>query len=205
MKRNVKDKGLTMVGSFLLILSVLLMLSKIIYNAYLNKQESIKIEEFFEEQEQTRDINEVSSDEKEETNSEHKSDYIAVIKIPKINLEKGLYDVNDINNNVDKNIQILKSSSYPDVIHGNFILASHNGNSRVSYFRNINKLEYGDYVSIFYKNKEYKYKVMNMYEIEKNGTANIIRNKEKTTLTLITCRHNTNKQIVVICELVETL
>ena len=39
-----------------------------------------------------------------------KSDYIAVIKIPKINLEKGLYDVNDINNNVDKNIQILKSS-----------------------------------------------------------------------------------------------
>ena len=41
-----------------------------------------------------------------------------------------------------------------------------------------------------------------MYDIEKTGTANIIRNKEKTTLTLITCRHNTNKQIVVICELI---
>ena len=41
------------------------------------------------------------------------------------------------------------------------------------------------------------------YDIDKTGTANIVRNAEKNTLTLITCRHNTNKQIVYICELVE--
>ena len=50
---------------------------------------------------------------------------------------------------------------------------------------------------------EYKYKVVNMYDIEKTGTANIIRNANKSTLTLVTCRHNTNKQIIIICELVE--
>ena len=84
------------------------------------------------------------------------------------------------------------------------MVAGHSGNGRISYFRNLNKLTQDDEVSIFYQGKEYKYKVVNMYDIEKTGTANIIRNKEKTTLTLITCRHNTNKQIVVICELVGT-
>ena len=41
-----------------------------------------------------------------------------------------------------------------------------------------------------------------IYDIEKTGKAEIIKNKNTTTLTLITCRHNTNKQIVIICELV---
>ena len=43
---------------------------------------------------------------------------------------------------------------------------------------------------------------MNYYEINKNGTAHIIRNADETTLTLITCISNTNKQIVYICELI---
>ena len=56
-------------------------------------------------------------------------------------------------------------------------------------------------VSIDYKGKSYNYKVVNIYDIEKNGIAKIIRDTNKTTLTLITCRHNTQKQIVIICEL----
>ena len=55
---------------------------------------------------------------------------------------------------------------------------------------------------IFYNGSEYKYKVVNIYDIQKTGNANIVRNANKSTLTLITCRHNTDKQIVVICELV---
>ena len=60
-------------------------------------------------------------------------------------------------------------------------------------------------VSIVYNNKEYKYKMVNSYEIEKTGYAHIVRNAEKSTLTLITCKSNSNKQIVIICELVEVL
>ena len=41
-----------------------------------------------------------------------------------------------------------------------------------------------------------------LYLIDKTGTAEIIRNKNKSTLTLITCKHNTNKQIIVIAELI---
>ena len=53
------------------------------------------------------------------------------------------------------------------------------------------------------KGKDYVYRMVNSYEIEKNGYAHILRNAEKTTLTLITCKHNTNKQLIVICELIE--
>ena len=64
-------------------------------------------------------------------------------------------------------------------------------------------LKIDDEIYVIYGGFQYKYKIVNIYDIEKTGTANIIRNKEKTTLTLVTCRHNTNKQIIVISELVE--
>ena len=62
--------------------------------------------------------------------------------------------------------------------------------------------EQNDKVSISYNGKEYIYKMVNSYEIEKNGYAHILRNAEKTTLTMITCISGTEKQMVVIAELV---
>ena len=139
---------------------------------------------------------------KEEVKEQRKIEYIAVLKIPKINLERGLVVPNSYLNNVDYNIQILKNSARPDQRFGNVMLAAHSGNARISYFRNLDKLDINDNVSISYKGKIYSYKVVNIYDIEKNGKAQIIRNKNVSTLTLVTCRHNTNKQMIVICELV---
>ena len=204
-----KKSQLILVGSLLILLGISVIGGKYLYNYLLDRAEDIKIEEFYEEQEaiDDEDVGEEipTEEEKEEAPKQDTTNYIAVIKIPKIGLEKGLCDKGSYCNNVNRNIQILKESTYPDTENGNFILAGHSGNGRISYFRNLYKLSQDDEVSIFYQGKEYKYKVVNMYDIEKTGTANIIRNKEKTTLTLITCRHNTNKQIVVICELVETI
>lgn len=141
----------------------------------------------------------------EEKKEETKIDinYIAVIKIPKIGLEKGLASKDSYWNNVNRNIQILTESDMPDKEKGNVILAGHSGNSSVSYFRKLNKLQNNDEVIISYKGKDYVYRMVNSYEIEKNGYAHILRNAEKTTLTLITCKHNTNKQLIVISELIE--
>ena len=91
----------------------------------------------------------------------------------------------------------------PDKEKGNVILAGHSGNSSVSYFRKLNKLENNDEVIISYNGKDYVSRMVNSYEIEKNGYAHILRNAEKTTLTLITCKHNTNKQLIVMCELLD--
>ena len=208
-KNNSKGKKsqLIIVGSLLILMGIAVVGGKYLYNYLLDRAEDIKIEEFYEVQETIDDetiVDEQPTEEKQEETKQDNTNYIAVIKIPKIGLEKGLCEKDSYCNNVNRNIQILKESTYPDIANGNFILAGHSGTGRVSYFRNLNRLSQDDEVSIFYQGKEYKYKVVNMYDIEKTGTANIIRNKEKTTLTLITCRHNTNKQIVVICELVET-
>lgn len=159
-------------------------------------------------------INEVNTEEsndetQEETHEEpSKSDtsnnyepYLAVLKIPKLNLERGFYDKTSSLNNVDYNILFHSNSDYPDKLNGNVILASHSGTSSISYFKNLYKLELGDEAQINYKNTTYTYKVVNIYKEEKDGTIAIYRNKEKSTLTLITCTKNDNtKQTIYILE-----
>ena len=127
--------------------------------------------------------------------------YLAVLKIPKLNLERGFYDKTSSLNNVDYNILFHSNSDYPDKLNGNVILASHSGTSSISYFKNLYKLELGDEAQINYKNTTYTYKVVNIYKEEKDGTIAIYRNKEKSTLTLITCtKYDNAKQTVYILE-----
>lgn len=215
-KNNNQRKGqLLIVGSFLIIIGIGILGGKVVNNYLDKKQEQDLINNFYEQQEEyvvdvpvmEEELVEeevVEQEEKKET-ATPTINYIAVIKIPKIGLEKGLASKGSYWNNVNRNIEILSESDMPDVENGNVILAGHSGNSGVSYFRKLNKLQNDDTVSIVYNGKEYKYKMVNSYEIEKNGYAHIVRNAEKSTLTLITCKHNTNKQIVVICELVEVI
>ena len=215
-KNNNGRKGqLLIVGSFLIIIGIGILGGKIVNNYLDKKQEQDLINNFYEQQEEyVVDVpvmeeelvkEEVAEQEEKKETTTPTINYIAVIKIPKIGLEKGLASKGSYWNNVNRNIEILSESDMPDVENGNVILAGHSGNSGVSYFRKLNKLQNDDTVSIVYNGKEYKYKMVNSYEIEKNGYAHIVRNAEKSTLTLITCKHNTNKQIVVICELVEVI
>lgn len=212
---NQRKSQLFIVGSFLIIVGVGILGGKIVNNYLDKKQEQDLINDFYEQQEEyVVDVpvmeeelvkEEVAVQEEKKETTTPNINYIAVIKIPKIGLEKGLASKGSYWNNVNRNIEILSESDMPDVDKGNVILASHSGNSSISYFRKLNKLQNNDIVSIVYNGKEYKYKMVNSYEIEKNGYAHIVRNAEKSTLTLITCKHNTDKQIVVICELVEVI
>ena len=128
--------------------------------------------------------------------------YIMYLKIPKINLYKGLYSIDSGKNNVKYNIEILSNSNMPNEKNGNLILAAHSGNGKNAYFNNLKKLSLNDEVNVFYDNIEYKYKVVDIYEINKTGKAVIRRNKNKNTLTMITCStKDKTKQIVIVSEL----
>ena len=198
-----KNKSWLIIGSFLIIVGIGLIGYDYYSNKAINDDEDIAIAEFYENEETTEDIIEEPTEEKpKEEKKEEKINYIAVLKIPKIKLVRGLVDRNSYLNNIKYNVEILKDSSMPDEVNGNVILAAHSGNARISYFRNLDKLKLGDEISIEYKSKTYEYKIVDIYLIEKTGTAEIIRNKDKSTLTLITCKHNTNKQIIVIAELI---
>ena len=134
-------------------------------------------------------------------NNKNKEEYLGILEIKKIKLRKGFYKLNSNLNNVDKNIMIVSSSNMPDVNKGNLIFASHSGNSSVSYFRYLDKLDMEDIASIYYLGKKYDYKLINYYDVDKNGSVQIIKNNDINTLTLITCKKNTDKQTAFIFEL----
>ena len=198
MKKN--KSWLLIIGSFLILGGIGLIFYDYYLNMKLNNQEEQAIEEFYSIEETEEDIIE-EPQKVEEVKEQIKINYIAVLKIPKINLERGLVDPNSYLNNVNHNLEILEGSNMPDKKNSNLIIAGHSGSARISFFRNLNKLTLNDEIFVDYKNDTYKYKVVDIYEIEKTGTAEIIKNKNTTTITLITCKHNTNKQIIVIAEL----
>lgn len=154
--------------------------------------------------------NPIENSTQEETNTTNNNEtkvdyepYMGVLKIPKINLERGFYDKNSSLNNVDYNILFHSKSDYPDKEKGNVILASHSGTSSISYFKNLYLLEKNDIAHLSYNGKTYTYKIVNIYYEVKDGDIAIYRNNNKSTLTLITCTKNDNsKQTIYILELV---
>lgn len=184
----------------ILFLCVFLVTMKYIVNWITYNNEQKAIEEYYNSEPIIEEIKKSDS-----TPSKHKESqkYIGVIEIPKIYLKKGLVHPQSIYNDVNYNIEILDASDSPDTVNGNFILAAHSGNSNISFFKNLDKLVIDDVVKLSYNKSEYEYKVSDIYDIEKVGTAKIKRNQSKRILTLITCRRNTNKQIVIICEFVK--
>lgn len=212
MKRRRKNKKwIHIFTSITLIILGLTIIGGKHFYSYLNKIENEnKIVEYFETPVvKPTEVIETKDDVKEEIREDtskteiNNESYIAVLEIPKINLKRGIYAKNSKLNNVDKNIYLLKESNMPDEEKGNFILAAHSGSAYVSYFRNLPKLSINDIAYVYYNGGRYGYKLVNNYEIIKNGKANIIRNGEKNTMTLITCKHNTDKQLIYIFELME--
>ena len=192
---------------FILIGSLLFLtgIGFISYDYFSNKQidnkEEQALEEFYNIEEDIIEDTTIEPQKVEEVKEQ--INYIAVLKIPKIGLERGLVDPNSYLNNVNYNLEFIKGSSMPDQENGNVIIAGHSGSARISYFRKLDQLVIGDKASLNYKGKVYNYKIVDIYDIDKTGKADIIREKNKSTLTLITCRHNTKKQIVVIAELIK--
>lgn len=147
-------------------------------------------------------------EEKNEENSSNKNqisfNYIGFLEIPEIKLKRGFFDLESKYNNVDKNITLIKGSTMPDTQNNNLILAAHSGNCSYCYFDKLYKLENGDKAYINYNGKRYEYKIVNIYEVEKDGTVAIYRDYSKNVLTLITCTRNSDtKQTVYILELID--
>jgi len=82
-------------------------------------------------------------------------------------------------------------------------LYAHSGNSKIAYFRNLNKLNVNDEVFVYYEGVKYNYQIINKYEIEKTGKMEVIRDSKRKLITMVTCISNTNKQVVLIGEQIE--
>lgn len=166
-----------------------------------NKQVTIpknNIQKVIEEKEI---ITEKTNTEKEKEEIKEIQRQIGILEIPKINLKKELYDINSPLNNIEKNVTILKETISQDPTNnGLIVLAAHSGNSYKSFFDDLDKLIINDTIKLTYKNNIYEYKVIKIYEQEKNGYINITTSIEPK-LFLTTCSKNYNKQLIIECKL----
>lgn len=164
--------------SLLLIVFSFLYLINILYNEYLTKiNEQKEITSFF----------------KQYINDGHKvkSEYLMVLEIPKINLKKGIYNINDSRNNIDKNITILNMNDNLEYL----VLVSHSGNATNAYFKDLYKLYFDDSIIIYYDKQKIEYKVNRIYRYDKNEKFSLSQN-DKKKLILITCLNKENYLII---------
>ena len=168
--------------------------------SYIENQETYEKEKIEEqindiknnENKNNKDSNGTSTDNKNNSNkpSTSKDDYLGRLMIPKINFNRSFYKIDSVNNDVDKNIQVMKGSSLPDVDGGNLIIAGHSGNVWFSFFKNLYKLKKGNNAYVYYNDTKYTYKVVDIYNVKKNGKVTVKRDRTKRTMTLITCTKN---------------
>lgn len=209
-RNNLTDKErrvLKILGLSFFLIGGLLFIGRNAYSYYNEKQAEKRAEEFLQLDKEEVETIKINIDEdtslvEEETPKEDTSNYIGVLEIPKINLKRGFFSIDSKDNNVNKNIQVIKESDMPDVVNGNLIITSHSGNSYVSFFKDLYKLSNNDTAYIYYNGIKYTYILAGKYDVEKTGEVAIHRDNTKSTLTLITCSKNDNtKQEVYILEL----
>lgn len=95
--------------------------------------------------------------------------------------------------------KLLNPLVLPDKENSYVFIAGHNGNSKISYFKNLYKIKLKDEVIITLNGKEYFYEIVDIYDIIKNGKA-LIKNDYKNIVVLITCK-GYNKQTIFIGKL----
>lgn len=184
---HVKKKTRILIfGIMVVIMGIIIGIIPIFVNIEKKKIENIIIDDFINNLE---DYNYEESEDK----------IIMALEIPKVNLRKGIYPLGSSLNSIEYNVAIMEESSMPDTINGNLVLAAHNGNAEIAYFNELHKLGIGDKAYIYYKGFKYEYTVNKIYDVKKDGDVEINRDSERNTLTLVTCKRNTDyKQLVII-------
>ena len=184
---------ITRIGYLLLITGIILTVKNIIFDRKEVTVEKNKIEYTLEK--------EVGYHRKEIVDT-----YDAILSIPHIKLKKGIYELGDKRNNIEENVTIHKLSNYPNEDNSNLILMAHSGSGKKAFFNDLDKLNNDSLIEFYYQRVKYVYKISDYYTINKNGYANIKRDKTKKTITLITCsKQNKDKQLVYIGYLIDEI
>ncbi len=200
MEKFYKKGFATIIGIFSILVASILLLTDIFQQQNIKQIEYEKIEQFFIQEGRRNEVDLVEI-KNEDIEPETDSNYIAVLEIPKLQLIRGLFDIEEDRNNIEENIQILKESDFPNVENGTMILAGHSGIGKSAYFKHLDNLQIGDLIFLYYQGVKYVYQLSSRYEIEKTGYFQVHKNDQKNTLILITCKLKTNLQLVFISEL----
>ena len=137
--------------------------------------------------------------------NEIKEEYLGILKIPKINLQTGFYNINSKKNNVNESVTILKESTMPNNNGSIIYLTAHSGYGYLAFFKDLDKLELDDLIMIDINNNSYQYIVSDIYEMDKTGKIIVNHNIHENYLVLSTCSNNKDKQLVVVGKLIKNI
>ncbi len=128
---------------------------------------------------------------------------IGQIEISKINVKENLYEKSSSKNNVNQHVTILKESIEPNQENSILFLAAHSGSGKVAYFKDLDKLQRNDLITLVYKERTYIYQISSIWEEDKNGYIHVQKENTKQ-LILTTCspKHD-KKQLIISCILVK--
>ena len=129
------------------------------------------------------------------------SKYFGVLEIPKIWLKRGFYNVGSRYNDIQYNVTMVDGSIMPSEGYGNLILMAHSGDSWISFFAYLYRLEIGDECYITHNGVQYHYRIVNIYNVNKTGMMVLNYNPGVMTLTLVTCtKDNDSLQTIYVAE-----
>ena len=196
--RKLKKSHLLLIGSFLVFIGCFVLLynhlkelkESIFSNMKIAMMDNLSINnDSYNTDNNTSLPNNISSsvDISQQDNVVDYTKYLGVLEIPKISLKRGFYSTNSKYNDIQFNVTLVRGSQMPDINNGNLILMAHSGDAYISFFAYLYKLKIGDYAYISYNGNKYKYQLVNTYNVDKIGKVTILRNYNKSTLTLITC------------------
>lgn len=178
MKRVVYSKR---IGIILVIAGVILTLFPFLKYEYYEKSLTIKSRI---QQSSINAVNKTKSPEvkKDDKLPEKLLDESGILRIPKLELEFEVnYGVDE--ENLKKGPGFYPESGYPD--SGNVSIAGHR-NAHGSPFWHLNKLEPGDEISLYYREKLYEYKIDSVF-VTHNRDWSVVAPTQVPALTLTTC------------------
>ena len=118
-------------------------------------------------------------------------DYYAILEIPKIDLKKELFPIDSKDNQVNKNLMILKESTFPNNASSQVIIAGHSGTASNAYFKDLYKLNIEDQINLYYDDYMYSYVIKKIEKQPKTGSLSLDISNQNM-LILITCTKNNN-------------
>lgn len=171
-----------------------------------SKEEDELISSFFNfDKEISEDTNDSQQQfEVDKQKIKNKEQYVGILQIPSINLQKGFYKIGSRKNTVNYGLEIISGSRMPNEKNSELVLAGHSGNGYLAFFKELDKVEKGSLIYVYYDEIKYTYKLEETTITNKDGEIKIEKDANSQTLILTTCNpdNRDKEQLILISKLI---
>lgn len=175
--------GIIFMGIGILLISVTIFMK---YDTYKRQQDSL---------ESFKNLNSYDEDDEQVEIENNVDKPMAVLNIPKINLEIAVVEGVE-KENIKYLVGHFKDSVMPGEV-GNLCIAGHRTSNYGQPFKEIDKLKNGDEIIFTYKNKEYIYLVNSSFVVTPDETYILDNTENESIVTIVTCTLDSKNRLII--------